>query len=293
MKKTKLIVVGDPHIGPEPGESRGVNTAVHLQKLVTHVNIHHPDAAASLFIGDLTHEGQPKAYEHFKELISPLEIPAWLMIGNHDHRQNFQTIFPEAALDSNGFVQFVQDIGNYRLIALDSLNGPPYDSMRRHAGFLCEKRLTFLESALKEAGEKPIIIAMHHQPFQIGLPGMDVIRLINGTEFLDVVNRFSNVKMLLMGHNHRSISGVLNGLPFSCFKSLSVQTPLDFEAVDPSGGIVEPPAYGVLLLGEDGIIVHQEEFMDRNKRFSNWEAQKKADPQMAAGFEQFAKTMLT
>ena len=77
---------------------------------------------------------------------------------------------------------------------------------------------------------------------------------------MELNGRFPNSKMLLMGHNHRTISGVVDGLSFSFFKSLSVQTPLDFESLSPSGGILEPPDYGSLLLSEESILVHHEDF---------------------------------
>ena len=262
MKAVKLIVVGDPHIQAEPGKRRGVDTAARVGRLVQHINAHHADAVLCLFIGDLTDEGKLAAYERFKGLIAPLVVPPALMMGNHDNRENFQAVFPQSGQDEHGFVQFVFDIGEeYRLIALDSLNAPPYNTFRRHVGSLCPQRLAFLESSLQAAGDRPLLIAMHHHPFRIGLRGMDAIRLQNGPEFLALIARFPNVKMVLMGHNHRSISGVSHGLPFTCFKSISPQTPLDFKSVDPNAEIDEPPSYGVLLLTEEGILVHQEDFL--------------------------------
>ena len=289
----KLIVVGDTHIDEKLGEKRGVDTAVRLAQLVAHVNVHHADAVGCLFVGDLTHKGDVGAYKRFRQLIEPLAVPPLLMIGNHDHRGNFQAVFPQAHRDDDGFVQFVLDLGDdYRLIALDSLNAPPYEGAERHVGVLCEKRLAFLEAALQTAVSRTVIIAMHHQPFCIGLPGMDVIRLWNGEAFMKVIGRFPNVKMLLMGHNHRTISGVVRGLPFSCFRSLSVQTPLDFGAVDPSGGITEPPGYGVLLLGDDSILVHQEEFMAGVEAVSNWQEILQNEPEVAEEFGQLVAKML-
>lgn len=289
----KLNVVGDPHIGIEPNESQGVDTAVHLTQLVEHINAHHADAAYCLFIGDLTNEGELEAYKRFKKLIEPLRVPPLLMIGNHDNRENFQTIFPLTYRDENNFVQFMLDLGSdYRLIALDSLNAPPYIRPERAIGSLCPKRLAFLKGSLKTAGERAVIIAMHHHPFRIGLPGMDAIRLENENAFMELIDRFPNVKMLLMGHNHRTISGVVYGLPFSCFKSLDVQTPLDFEALDPSGGIAEPPSYGVLLLSEGSILVHHEDFTAGVKPESDWNAVLQNDPQFADRFSKLVARML-
>ncbi len=289
----KIIVVGDPHIREGAEESRGVDTAVYMTQLVEHINAHHADAAYCLFIGDLADEGELGAYKRFKQLIAPLLVPPLLMIGNHDNRENFQTIFPQAHKDENNFVQFTLDLGTqYRLIALDSLNAPPYDTLERHVGFLCLQRLSFLEESLQTAGERTVIIAMHHQPFRIGLPGMDVIRLFNGEAFMELNGRFPNVKMLLMGHNHRTISGVVDGLPFSCFKSLDAQTPLDFESLDPSGGIAEPPDYGVLLLSEESILVHHEDFTAEAKSASNWEVHLQENSQLLDEFHKLAARML-
>jgi 3',5'-cyclic AMP phosphodiesterase CpdA len=284
----KLIVVGDPHIYKESNEDRRVDTAVYLAQLVEHINTRHADAAYCLFIGDLTDEGELEAYKRFKQLIEPLLVPSLLMIGNHDNRKNFQTI-----LDENDFIQFTLDLGTrYRLIALDSLNAPPYDTLEHHAGFLSSQRMLFLEKSLQTAGNRTVIIAIHHQPFRIGLPGMDTIRLFNGDSFMKLIGRFPNVKMLLMGHNHRTISGVVNGLPFSCFKSMDMQTPLDFESLDPSGGIAEPPDYGVLSLSEESILVHHEDFSAGVEPVSDWEDYLQNNPQFADEFRKLAARML-
>jgi Icc protein len=289
----KLIGVGDPHIGIESNESQSVDAAHHLVQLVEHINAHHADAAYCLFIGDMTNEGELEEYERFKKLIEPSRVPLLLMIGNHDNRENFQTIFPQAYRDKNSFVQFIVDLGSdYRLIALDSLKAPPYIRPERHVGFLCPERLAFLKDSLKAAGERDVIIAMHHHPFRIGLLGVDALRLENENAFMELIGHFPNVKMLLMGHIHRTISGIVYGLPFSCFKSLNVQAPLDFETIDPRAGIAEPPSYGVLLLSEGSIVIHHEDFTAGVKPESDWEEVQQNNPQVAEGFSRLVARML-
>lgn len=289
----KLIVVADPHIGIESNERQRVDTAHHLVQLVEHINTHHADASYCLFIGDLTNDGELKAYERFKNIIEPLSVPPLLMIGNHDNRENFQTIFPNALRDDNNFVQFTIDLDtDYRLIALDSLRAPPFNRPYHHVGLLCTKRLAFLEDSLKAASDNSIIVAMHHHPFRVGLPGMDALRLDDENTFMELIGRFSNVSMLLIGHIHRMISGVVNGLPFSCFKSLDVQAPLDFELIDPVNGIAEPPSYGVLLLDDGGIIIHHDEFTSGVKPVSNWNEIQKTHPQVAESFFKIVERML-
>ena len=289
----KLLVVADPHIGIETDEIQTVDSADHLYQAVEHINSHHADAAYCLFIGDLSKEGELEEYERFKYLIKPLRVPVLLMIGNHDNRENFQIIFPQAHKDKNEFVQFVLDLeSGYRLICLDSLKAPPYIRPERHVGYLCPERMTFLEDSLKTADERNVIIAMHHHPFRVGLPYMDALRLENENEFMELVESFPNIKMLLIGHIHRAISGVVQGLPFTCFKSLDVQGPLDFETIDPTSGIAEPPSYGVLLLSEGKILIHNEDFTAGVKPVSKWETVKQNYPQVAEDFIKIVGRML-
>ena len=293
MKYRKLIVVGDPHISPKPGEHRGVDSAAVLERLIEHVNVNHADAEMCLFLGDLTNEGEPAAFKRFKSLIKPLNLPVALMVGNHDNRANFQAVFPDVDTDPNGFVQYVRDFSNdYRLIVLDTLNGPPYESLRRHVGMLSAERIDFLKNSLDEAAGRPVVIALHHHPFEIGLPGMDTIRLMNGPEFVKIVNDSPNVKMVLFGHNHRQISGLVQGVPFACFSSLSPQTPFSLTSLDPAGGIAESPHYGVVLLTPEGVLVHREDFTCTDEPSSNFDEQLANDPQMAAGIQMLAKAML-
>ena len=70
---------------------------------------------------------------------------------------------------------------------------------------------------------------------------------------------------------------------------MSAQTPLDFDALDPTGGIAEPPTYGVLLLTEDGVLLHQEEFTVNAMRYSDWDD---AAPETKSGWQLFVETML-
>ena len=64
------------------------------------------------------------------------------MVGNHDFRPAFQKVFPEASADAHGFIQATIDIDpHYRLVLLDTLNGPPRRGVEPHAGYLCARRL--------------------------------------------------------------------------------------------------------------------------------------------------------
>ncbi len=257
----KIVVLTDIHLKPEGETIIGIDPAERLKAAVTHINQTSGDADLLIVTGDLTHHGDPQSYARVREILAGLAVPYRLLIGNHDLRENFVAEFPEVARDENGFVQFSERAGDWQLIGLDSLNGPPYTYPERHAGLLCSKRLQFLDRSLGEAGGRRAVIFLHHPPFVSGFPGMDDIRLSNAAEFLDLVRRHGNVQLVVSGHIHRTMSANIGGVPQALFKSTSHQMPLDFVSRDSSIAVIEPPAYGILLLTDEGVVVHTEDYL--------------------------------
>jgi 3',5'-cyclic AMP phosphodiesterase CpdA len=65
-----------------------------------------PDAV--ILTGDLTDFGGAREYAHLAELLACLEMPFYLMPGNHDDRENLRAAFPaHGYLGSMGFIQYV------------------------------------------------------------------------------------------------------------------------------------------------------------------------------------------
>ncbi|PSC06891.1 phosphodiesterase [Alsobacter soli] len=247
----KLIVLTDLHMVPEGGDIIGLDPFARLATAIDHINRHHGDAARVVVTGDLAHRGDPASYARVRTLLGRLRPPLSLTIGNHDDRQAFLEAFPGAARDSDGFVQEALKVGGYTLILLDTVE------QGRGEGRLCEARLAWLRARLAEGG--PSIVFMHHPPHPTGFPGMDAIALQNGDAFHQTL-RGHDVRLVVAGHVHRTISGVHAGTPFAIFKSPVHQQPMDLEARDTHLSVDEPGAYGILLLGPDGVIVHTDDY---------------------------------
>ena len=261
---TKLIVFTDLHITPEGGRIIGLDPVARLRNGIRHVNRHHADAARVIFTGDLAHRGDAPSYVRLRELLNELRCPYSLLVGNHDHRQRFLDCFPESPVDENGFVQQVVDVGSdvdgARLILLDTLFAPPYEFPASYSGYLCERRLAWMDRQLREAENRPVIVFMHHPPHATGFAGMDAIALRNGEAFYEVLSRHGNVRHIVAGHVHRTISGSSHGIPFSVFKSPCHQQPMNFGSMDTSLSVDEPAAYGIIFLRPDGVLVHTEDY---------------------------------
>ncbi|MDF1750412.1 MAG: phosphodiesterase [Alphaproteobacteria bacterium] len=256
----KIIVFTDLHILPEEKRIIGLNPSERLAAGIAHATKHHPDADRIVCTGDLTHRGDADSYQRLSAILDKTHIPVSLLIGNHDSRETFIDCFPDAPLDANGYVQSSLDVGGWRLVLLDTLNAPPYEFPETYCGFLCEARLAWLQDELRGAGDRPVLLFLHHPPHDIGFPGMDVIKLKNGPALYDLIGRFDCVKHLVAGHVHRTISGSHRGIPFSIFKSPCHQMPMNMDSLDVSLSVDEPAAYGILLTTPTGVIAHSEDY---------------------------------
>jgi len=257
---TKLIVFTDLHMVPEGTSIIGLDPFQRLSAGIAHVNRYHPDADRVIVMGDLAHQADRPSYERLKGLLDQLVVPLAITIGNHDRRDIVLDVFPDVAQDEDGFVQQTIDFPDCRVVILDTLFAPPYDYPRSHAGFLCTRRLAWLDRQLETAGGLPVLLFMHHPPHATGFTGMDMMRLINEVDFYDVVKRHGNVLHIFAGHVHRTISGSSRGIPFSVFKSPVHQQPMPFDAPDASLSVDEPAAYGIAVMTDTGILVHTEDY---------------------------------
>ncbi|PIW30561.1 MAG: phosphodiesterase [Rhodospirillales bacterium CG15_BIG_FIL_POST_REV_8_21_14_020_66_15] len=258
----KFIHLTDPHFVPPGKTLYGRDPRVALDAAVADINAHHRDAALAVVTGDLTHWGEPEAFRNLKDGLAPLAMPVHVLIGNHDTRSVFRTYFPNQPVDSKGFVQSTLDTPAGRFILLDTLHEGT------SAGHFCEARRAWLADTLATAGDRPLFLFMHHPPFDTGLPYMDRIGLQHKDEFRAVVEPHrQRIRHLFFGHVHRPISGSWLGIPYSTLRGLNHQVWFDLEARHLIGSF-EPPAYCVVLVEEDRILVHYHDFMDAGEKFS-------------------------
>lgn len=253
----KILFLSDLHLCAAGETIIGLDPTARTKAVLEAAMADHADADAMILLGDLTHHGEIAAYRALQNLIADLPMPVVPMMGNHDRRDAFVQVFTTAPKTAEGHIQHVFDIGNTRIITLDSLDGPPYDDTH-HAGRLCPARMDFLEDALRARDGKQALVCIHHPPFDTGIIGMDKIKLAEGDKFLDTLARYGNLH-LICGHIHRTMSGTNRAVAWSMFKSPCHQGVLDLKSANSHLSSNEPGAYGVALLMDDGIVVHSED----------------------------------
>ncbi|MET3443767.1 3',5'-cyclic AMP phosphodiesterase CpdA [Variovorax paradoxus] len=243
---TFLAQLTDLHIR-EPGRLAygRIDTAPYLERAVQSVLrlAQRPDAV--VITGDLSDFGRAAEYEHLARLLAPLAMPVYLMPGNHDDRDQLRRSFPghnylTEGMGPAGFVQYSVRVGALRLLALDTC--VPGESH----GALCGERLTWLEEQLEACRGEPVVIAMHHPPFQTLIGHMDEIGLLQGAEALEaLVARYSNIERVICGHLHRAIDVRFGGTIASTSPAPAHQVCLDLSPDAPSAWTLEPPGFRV------------------------------------------------
>lgn len=249
----KILVLTDLHITAAGETIIGLDPLERLTAVLAAAQADHPDAAHLILTGDLTHHGTGAEYHRLKHALADLPWPVTYMLGNHDRRAPFRAAFPKAAVTDDGYVQTFHDLPGWRLICLDTLDDPaPPD---RHSGILCQARMDWLRETLATTPDRAVVF-LHHPPVVTGFDGMDAIRLRNDQDVLDLLAQFPCAVQLVAGHVHRNISGHAGHLPFVIFKSPCHQMPMKLGAPGSAHSVDEPGAYGILLLGDGGVVAH-------------------------------------
>ncbi len=254
----KFIHLSDIHLLPRPQTIRGLDVCARLDAAVDSICTNFSDAEFCMVTGDLADTGDAVAYGEVRTILGRLPFPWYPLLGNHDDRAVARAVLGDARWNDDGFLQYDLDTAAGQFIALDSLT-------TGDDGNLCEKRLGWLRTRLEAARNagRDVFIFMHHVPFDIGLAWLDNIKLENGDDLWSLLKGFSNIRHLFFGHVHRPVHGSWRGIPFSTVRGCVHQAALllgDY----PPGFIAENPAYAVVLVDKDKVVIHDHSFMDEH-----------------------------
>jgi len=204
-----LVQITDTHILP-PGEILygSIDTALHLAETVQCINRMRPAPDVVLITGDLVEQGDRESYQHFIDLIKPLEMPVYVIPGNHDDPQVMLDSFADTpyfpALDDT--FQYVVEGFPFKILALNShCEGTELPDFG-------EKRSSWLQHQLSQS-DLPVLIALHHPPMTTGIELIDM----GGSDWFQglklVLAAHKQVKLVICGHCHTDLCGRIGRVP--------------------------------------------------------------------------------
>jgi 3',5'-cyclic-AMP phosphodiesterase len=248
-----LCQISDLHCRA-PGEKLrdGTDPVARLEELVAFLPRLPARPDAILLTGDLADDARPEQYEPVRSALARIDIPVYAIPGNHDDRASLRHLFPEAPwMPGAGYIQFGVDIGQVRVIGLDSLDDGKVD------GVLCGERLAWLKDELADCAGRPVLIALHHPPIAIGGRNL-ALPLATGAEALaELVAAHDGPTLLVAGHLHRQMHSLFAGAPCVVAPSTCSQFSLPLDGTN-SGPVAESPALLLhLWQAEAGFTTHR------------------------------------
>jgi 3',5'-cyclic AMP phosphodiesterase CpdA len=217
-----IAQLSDPHVG---ADWNGEDPVAALREVVEAVVAlpNRPDAV--LISGDLAEHGRPGEYATVSDAVAPIGAPVHVIAGNHDDRAALRQAFGLPG-DAAGPIHWAADLGALRLVGVDST------VPGSEGGALGAESLRWLDAELSRAPEQPTLLTMHHPPFSTGVAPWDAIGLpsVDRTALGRVVNQHPQVRRVVSGHVHQTISASLAGRPVLTVPSTYMQARLNFTA---------------------------------------------------------------
>ena len=188
--RTRFALFSDTHV------AEGTTGAADLRLAVADVNTQ-TDINFVLVSGDITDLNIGNNLRLAKQILDSLEIPYYIIPGNHDTKwsgsagANFRALWEDD--------KFVFDHGGYRFIGFHQ--GPV---LRMDDGHIPSEILFWLRKQLIQTGSHmPVILVMHY-PLS---PAVD-----NWHECVDIIQDY-NIKAIIHGHGHRNRLLNYQGIP--------------------------------------------------------------------------------
>ncbi|HXQ63473.1 MAG TPA: metallophosphoesterase [Steroidobacteraceae bacterium] len=235
----QLVQFTDLHLyGAADGRLRGIATRPALEAALTLARRREAPWEAMLLTGDLVQD-DAAGYAQVREVFGTSTVPVYCIPGNHDEIRAMRSALAAPPFQIGGTACH----GEWLLVMLDSyLHGMA-------AGRVGEPELARLDAALAENANRHALVCLHHHPVPMGSRWLDAVGLQNPDALFDVLDRHSNVRLLVWGHVHQAWEGTRNGVRLLCTPSTCAQFKpgSDGFAIDQ-----RPPGYRWFRLHADG-----------------------------------------
>ena len=234
-----IAQISDTHIAGWNKQAYDVAPmAENLEKTVKHINQLKLKADVTIITGDIGNTGKKEEYEQAKSILEKLDMPYFVIPGNHDSRESLFSIFGNFhCFRHHEFIQYSINDYSLRLIGVDST------ALSKPGGELCGARLRWLEHQLIQDKEKPTIVFMHHPPLNLGVAESNNDGFIGALELGIILEKHNNIKRILCGHVHLPIFSQWAGTIVSTAPSIGMTLALDLTLKDDSKFTLNTPAY--------------------------------------------------
>jgi len=210
FKPVKMVFLPDTHISFKEND----DWILHKESFVIFQDVMKsiktvPELDLVVFGGDLTDNDDNALSDLplFLDSIEDVNFKYFAILGDRDAdlkngytKHDFCAEFRRNGFDNPELTYWVQTLdNNMLLIGLDT------SVENKFEGKLPPEELLWLDNTLKSNPDKFTVIVMHHPAFQATISDKTVWKkfvLQNSDEFLKMINKYPQVKLVLSGHHH-------------------------------------------------------------------------------------------
>lgn len=257
----RFVHISDTHINPNAEPQYGSDdgrppTIEAARALVAEINAlpFAPDFV--LHTGDVAYDPDPDAYEVCLDILSGINYPVYYLAGNHDHSPSLQRIM----LGRNEPVPdlyYAFDMNGVQFICLDS-NGPAEPP----AGSVSTAQLEWLSGLCQADDERPLVIAIHHNPLPVGIPWLDQYMGLRNGEALHqaVLPARHRLRGVFFGHVHQNLDIYRDGILYCSTLSGWYQLHAWPGMVDMTRDYGAEPGYSVVMITPQQTFIRRHRF---------------------------------
>lgn len=209
----RVVQLTDSHLfADDQRRLQGMNTQESFLAVADLVRAEQKAIDLILGTGDIAQDSSQAAYRLFHDTALSLCSEMVWIPGNHDEADNMTNL--PFGQSSN---RKVVDNDHWRIIMLDS------SVSKSVYGFLEQEELVTMQEALRTAGDRHVLIALHHHPIPSGCAWLDNHKLKNSDEFHQLVKAHPQIKAILWGHIHQQVDKVIDGIRYMATPSTCIQ----------------------------------------------------------------------
>jgi len=223
-RRHRILHLSDTHVTGSGFDQDGVNAAAALDRMLLDAR-RVPDVDVVVVSGDVADDGSEAGCAAVRERVGGFAaargVPHVYSTGNHDTREAFAAVLGSGHLaadgtdigrlapDVDGERAAVSDVDGLRVVTLDSLVPGSVH------GQISAAQLEWLRDTLAEPAPAGSVVALHHPPVYLDQSPWAPMFMLRNSEDLGAALEGSDVRLVLCGHVHHQMSGLLAGVPVS------------------------------------------------------------------------------
>ena len=257
MQPLTFVHVSDTHLATDPAWSGPLTDILPrpgAEALVREIESLPIPIDFVLHTGDVQSDPECEAdYQQAAALFARLPMPVYFLPGNHDRNDWLQRVLRGCDEHAPRADQEFE-CGGVQFLLLDS-SAPELD---QHYGWLEAEQLDWLARRCAADDERPLVVAVHHNPLSLVVPWLEGIVLRNGEALHEaLLPARERLRCVFYGHIHESVLTLRDGIAYQSVRSSWFQTQTWYGQEKPFHEPLYWPGYNlVTLTARDTFVRH-------------------------------------